>query len=186
MRPISILGIAGSLRRGSYNGLLLRAAAEHAPQGMTIDVYSDLASVPLFNEELESENGPQAVVRLRQRVHHADGVLIATPEYNQSIPGVLKNAIDWLSRPPEEVLDGKAVAIIGASTGRWGTRLAQAAVRQTLNAAEAVVLPSPAVFIGEASSVFDSAGHLTNAPICAALEALLIAFQRWIDMVTAK
>ncbi len=181
-----ILGIAGSLRRGSYNHLLLRAAAERAPKGMTVDIYSEMKSMPLFDEDLEGQNGPEAVTRLRQQVLAADGILIATPEYNQSMPGVLKNAIDWLSRPPDEVLAGKPVAVIGATSGRWGTRLAQAAVRQTLYAAEAIVLPKPALYLRNAANAFDSEGRLTDQATRGMLDAVLIAFTGWINLMAPR
>ena len=181
-----VLGIAGSLRRGSFNGSLLRAAAERTPKGMTVDVYSEMKSIPLFDEDLEGESGPDSVARLRHQVLAADGILIATPEYNQSMPGVLKNAIDWLSRPPDEVLAGKPVAIIGATTGRWGTRLAQAAVRQSLFAAEAIVLPKPSLFVRDAANAFDSEGRLTDQATRDMLEAVLMAFARWITSMAPR
>jgi chromate reductase, NAD(P)H dehydrogenase (quinone) len=210
-----ILGIAGSLRRGSYNRLLLRAAAERIP----IEIYDGLGSIPLFNEDLESENAPHPPLRgtfspqagrriskrtsneiplpaqrgeggrrpgeghvaaLRERVASADGLLIATPEYNWSIPGVLKNAIDWLSRPPREVLARKKVAIIGASGGTWGTRLAQAALRQTLTATEAIVMPAPALFVARAENIFDAGGRLIDPHVSEQLDAVLTAFAAWI------
>jgi chromate reductase len=171
-----ILGIAGSLRRGSYNRLLLRAAAERFPR---VEVYDALASIPLFNEDIENE--PIAsVTALRERVETADGILIATPEYNWSIPGVLKNAIDWLSRPPREVLARKKVAIIGASGGTWGTRLAQAALRQTLTATEAIVMPAPALFVARAENIFDAGGRLIDPRVSEQLDAVLAAFAAWI------
>src|ERR687886_1113837 len=107
---------------------MLGAAAGCAPPAMSVELFDSLAAVPLFDEDLEqaTAGGPDAVRRLRARVAAADGLLIATPEYNQSMPGVLKNAIDWLSRPPDEMLARKPIAIIGASGGSWGTRLAQA------------------------------------------------------------
>ena len=117
---------------------------------MIIHVYEGLGALPLFDEDLECETsgGPEAVQNLRQAVAAADGLLISTPEYNHSIPGVLKNALDWLSRPaPEQVLVDKPVAVIGASSGRWGTRLAQNALRQVLLAAESVPLPSPTLLL---------------------------------------
>ncbi|HEX9491843.1 MAG TPA: NADPH-dependent FMN reductase [Thermoanaerobaculia bacterium] len=142
--------------------------------------------MPLFDEDLEGQNGPEAVAHLRQQVLAADGILIATPEYNQSMTGVLKNAIDWLSRPPDEVLAGKPVAVIGATTGGWGTRLAQAAVRQTLYAAEAIVLPKPALYIRDASSLFDSEGRLTDQATRDMLDAVLIAFVGWINLMAPR
>ena len=157
---MNILAIPGSLRRDSLNRRLLQAAASLAPATMRIRLYDDLAAMPLFNEDTEARMQAAGPVRtLRDAVAAADGLLIATPEYNQSMPGVLKNAIDWLSRPaPEEVLVGKPVAVIGATAGRWGTRLAQAALRQTLFATEAIVLPGPALYLAGGSDAFDEAG----------------------------
>src|SRR5207237_7270834 len=139
-----VLAIPGSLRRHSFNRLLLRAATECAPADVEVELYDELATIPLFNEDLEqaTPGGPPAVQHLRELVTSADGLLIATPEYNQCLPGVLKNVIDWLSRPaPNEVLVDKPIAVIGASSGRWGTRLAQSTLRHVLVATEALVLP---------------------------------------------
>ena len=183
----TVLGIAGSLRRSSYNRSLLRAAKETAPEGMAI-LLEDLAPIPLFDEDLESATGggPEPVRRLRDRVASADGLLIATPEYNHSFPGVLKNAIDWLSRPaPEEVLAGKPIAVIGASGGPWGTRLAQGALRQVLYATESLVMPNPALFVREAGRLFDGE-RLVDQPTRERLEKLLAAFDRWIQVVGAR
>jgi chromate reductase len=188
-RLTSVLAIPGSLRRRSYNRGLVRAAVDCAPDGMSVHVADDLAAIPLFDEDLEQSTGrgPEPVRRLREQVASVDGLLIATPEYNQSIPGVLKNAIDWLSRPgPEEVLAGKPVAITGASSGRWGTRLAQAALRQTLTAAEAVVLPRPALFVREAERLFDEHGRLAHEPTREQLRGLLAAFASWIDRLAPR
>ncbi len=181
-----ILALPGSLRRDSYNRRLAEAAVHSAPVDLRIAVYADLAGVPMFDEDREAEHlqhgGAQ---RLREAVANADGLLIATPEYNQSLPGVLKNAIDWLSRPgPEEPLAGKPVAIMGASTGRWGTRLAQAALRQTLAATEALVMPAPMLFVRDAAQVFDNHGGLHDAATGEALQILLLAFSSWIARTT--
>ncbi|HEV8253994.1 MAG TPA: NADPH-dependent FMN reductase [Vicinamibacteria bacterium] len=181
-----VLAIAGSLRRGSYNRRLLEAARGCAPPVMAIDVYEELAALPPFDEDLEaaSPGGPEAVQRMRALVAAADGLLIATPEYNHSIPGVLKNAIDWLSRPaPDEVLAGKPVAVIGVSAGRWGTRLAQGALRQVLYATESVVLPSPGLFVREAGALFDEGGRLIDPSTREQLAAVLGSFSTWIDRV---
>jgi len=181
-----VLAIAGSLRRGSLNRFLLRAAAGLAPAGMTIAVEEDLASIPLFDEDLETATagGPEPVSRLRAKVASADGLLIATPEYNHSIPGVLKNAIDWLSREAgDEVLAGKPVAVVGASGGPWGTRLSQAALRQVLYATESPVLPRPALFLRDARRLFDESGRLTDASTRDRLAAVLAAFARWMDVL---
>jgi NAD(P)H-dependent FMN reductase len=123
---IHIIGIPGSLRQASYNAALLRAAAEVVPEGCTIDVAS-IRDIPLYDRDLESSGGPPpAVSALKQHILVADGVLLASPEYNNSIPGVLKNAVDWASRSPSP-FKGKPVAVIGATPGRGGTALAQAA-----------------------------------------------------------
>jgi chromate reductase len=184
--PVNILAICGSTRAGSMNRRLLDAAAELAPASMLLRICEPLDSIPLFSEDREHAGAPGfgAVQRLREQVARADGVLIATPEYNQSIPGVLKNAIDWLSRPlPDEVLIGKPVAVIGASGGRWGTRLAQAALRQVLYATESPVLPRPALFVREAAALFDAQGRLVDATTRESLAELLVAFARWIELL---
>lgn len=179
-----IVALAGSLRRNSFNRRLIEAAAELAPPGLEVCVYADLASIPLFDEDLEQETdgGPEGVRHLRQEIAAADGLLIATPEYNQSIPGVLKNVLDWLSRAaPDEVLAGKPVAIIGATAGRWGTRLAQAALRQVLYATGSLVLPSPNLYAAGAERLFDPAGKLIDSATSKHLFAVLMAFTVWID-----
>ena len=116
---VRILGIAGSLRQASFNRATLRAAQELAPDGMQIDSF-DIAPIPLYNEDVRQQGFPSPVEDLRARIKAADGMLIVTPEYNYSIPGVLKNAIDWASRPPEQPFDGKPIGIMGASGGRPG------------------------------------------------------------------
>lgn len=182
-----ILAIAGSLRRGSWNLRLLQAAAECAPAGMQIHVHRTLGAVPLFDEDVEEQTGggPEPVRALRDAVARASGVLIATPEYNQSVPGVLKNAIDWLSRAkPTAVLAGKPVALIGASSGRWGTRLAQAALRQVLCATESLVMPAPALYLRDAARAFDADGRLADAATLNQLRVVLDAFARWQETVS--
>ena len=179
-----ILALPGSLRRNGYNQRLLENAVRLAPAHLRVEVYADLANVPLFNEDLEaaSGGGPEGVRRLRDAVAAADGVLIATPEYNQSLPGVLKNALDWLSRPaPAEVLIGKPVAVTGVSAGRWGTRLAQAALRQVLAATEAAVMPAPMLFVSDAGHAFDADGHLVDSRVRESLRTLLDAFDGWVE-----
>lgn len=181
-----IVAIAGSLRRGSWNLRLLETAAECAPPGMTVSVYCNLASIPMYNEDLEHEADgmPDIVQRLRRVVAEADGLLIATPEYNQSIPGVLKNAIDWLSRAtPDEILVGKPIGILGASVGRWGTRLAQHALRQILYATESRVMPTPTLFIREVDRLFDATGRLNDTSTRDSLRAVLDSLADWIELV---
>jgi chromate reductase len=141
---LKVLGIPGSLRSGSFNRRLLELARDLAPAILNIEIYNDLGSVMPLNEDLEGHdyNPPLPVLKLRRAVESADAILLATPEYNQSMPGVLKNAIDWLSRPaPASAFLNKPVALCGITPGGWGTRLSQAALRQTLFAAEARLVP---------------------------------------------
>ena len=137
-----ILGIAGSLRRGSHNRRLLRAAAHTLPSGVELVEWEGLADIPAFDEDIETN--PRAVVQaFLDEIESADGVLIATPEYNASVPGALKNALDWASRPfPDNVLKDKPMAVVGASTGLFGAVWAQAEVRKALKASGAHVLES--------------------------------------------
>jgi chromate reductase, NAD(P)H dehydrogenase (quinone) len=129
-RPIRILGIPGSLRQHSYNRGLIRAAQDVAPEGVEVELYL-LHDIPFFNGDVEDIGDPDAVVRFKEAIREADGLLIATPQYNRSIPGVLKNAIDWASRPPRgSALDGKPTAVFGASPGATGTARAQSQLRQ--------------------------------------------------------
>lgn len=170
-----LLAIAGSLRRDSFNRRLLEAASHCAPPGVNVRIYAALGRVPLFNEDDEAAAFAAGPVReLTDSVAAASGLLIATPEYNHSLPGVLKNALDWLSRPlAREVLREKPVAVIGASAGSWGTRLAQAALRQVLFATESRVLAGPALYLARADAAFDGDGCLTHAGVCAALRQIL-------------
>ncbi len=179
--PRHVLAIAGSLRRGSWNRRVLHAAAGLAPPSLRITMYDDLAAIPMFNEDLEAPP-PPVVEALRARVAGADGLLIATPEYNRSIPGVLKNAIDWLSR--SDVLTGKPVGVLGATPGPWGTRLAQAELSRVLAATEAVVMPAPAIFLRGAAQLFDADGRLIDGDVRDRLTAFGAALARWIEGVS--
>ena len=159
---LTILGIAGSLRRASYNRGLIRAAVEVAPAGTRVLPY-DLAEVPLFNSDLETDGDPTAVADLKHAIADADALLIASPEYNHCVPGVLKNAIDWASRPARaSALSGKPVGIMGASTGRGGTARAQAHLRDGLSYTNGLVLPLPEVLVDFARDNFDDDGTLTD------------------------
>jgi chromate reductase len=186
-RPLRVLCLAGSLRRASWNRRLLQAAASLAPAGMDVGVYDALASVPLFDEDLERADpaGPPGVRALRTAIAAADGLVIATPEYNHALPGVLKNALDWLSResPQGEVLVERPVAVLGASSGPWGTRLAQASLRQVLHTCGALVMPSPTLFVARAADHFDAQGALVDDATRASLQRFMAAFAGWIQRV---
>lgn len=160
---LRILGISGSLRRGSHNTNLLRAAAELLPPGVDLEVFDDLRDVPPYDADRDLEPGDPAVARLRQAIASADAVLIATPEYNGSIPGVLKNALDWASRPfPDSVLRGKPVAVVGASTGLFGAVWAQAETRKVLGIIGADVIEHE-LPVGQAETAFAEDGELVEA-----------------------
>jgi chromate reductase, NAD(P)H dehydrogenase (quinone) len=180
-----ILCLAGSLRRDSWNRRLLHAAAALAPATLQLDVHDGLADVPMFDEDLEQREptGPAGVRALRRAIAAADGVIIATPEYNHSLPGVLKNALDWLSResPEGEVLVEKPVAVLGASGGPWGTRLAQASLRQVLHTCGALVMPAPTLFVAHAAQRFDDQGRLVDDATAQSLQRLLAALAAWIE-----
>ena len=175
---IKVLGIAGSLRKGSYNASALREAVRLAPPGMRIEL-AGIADIELYNEDVYAAGFPPAVDRLREQIRGADALLLVTPEYNASIPGVLTNAIDWVSRPPEQPFAGKPAAIMGASPGRLGTARAQNHLRQTLIALDARVLNSPLVFISEAHKAFDEAGNLTAEATQKYIGNLLAALRDW-------
>ncbi|HYE30438.1 MAG TPA: NAD(P)H-dependent oxidoreductase [Methylomirabilota bacterium] len=161
MDTIKILGISGSLRHGSYNTALLKAAQESLPPGVTLDIF-DLNGLPVFSEDLEA-NVPPQVNDLKKRIRAADAILFATPEYNYSIPGSLKNAIDWASRPyGDSAWMGKPAAIMGASVGRFGTARAQYHLRQVFVYLDMHVVNQPEVMVGNASESFDQSGRLTH------------------------
>ena len=168
-----ILGISGSLRERSYNRALLRAARELAPAGVEIEEF-DLSPIPFYDGDVEAAGDPGSVLALRAAVAEADGVLIATPEYNRGTSGVLKNAIDWLSRPAlASVLRWKPVAIMGASTGRGGTRRAQQQVRDALLYPGAIVLEEPEVALAVAWEHFDEDGRLVDENTRDSIRAVL-------------
>lgn len=178
-RTVSILGIAGSLRQASFNRGLIRAAVELAPPGATITSW-DLGDIPLFNEDIEAIGDPPAVAAFKQAIARADALLIATPEYNHCVPGVLKNAIDWASRPSRQsVLSNKPVAVLGASTGRSGTARAQAHLRDGLAYTNGLVLPLPEVLVGLAPSKFDDDGNLLDQETRTEVRDLLVSLAAW-------
>jgi chromate reductase len=173
---MNVLAIPGSLREGSYNLMALRAAQKLAPAGMQITIAS-LTGVPLLNQDLRAQGDPDSVEQLRTRVRQADAVLIACPEYNSSIPGVLKNALDWLSLAPNPPFDGKPVAILGASAGWLGTSRVQSHLRQVLHFMNAFTVNKPEVFIGSAQAKFDAAGDLVDGPTADHIAGLLLSLQ---------
>ena len=168
-----ILGLNGSLRESSHNGALLRAAAAALPPGIELEIWDGLRKVPPFDEDAEAGPAPVAVAELRRAIATADAVLVATPEYNGSLPGQLKNALDWVSRPYEtNPLRGKPAAVIGASTGLFGAVWAQADGRRVLTTIGAEVLDAD-LPVGTAHEAFDAGGELAEPALREALQALL-------------
>jgi chromate reductase len=162
LRVFNVVGLAGSLRRDSYNRALLRAAIELAPPALHI-VIRELDDIPLYNADIEAVGVPPGVAELRDAVRMSDALLIATPEYNHGVPGVLKNALDWLSRPPRHsALDGKVAALMGASPGVTGTARGQAQLRQTLASTNTHALLQPEVLVGRAHEKFNAVGRLAH------------------------
>ncbi|HEU5122875.1 MAG TPA: NAD(P)H-dependent oxidoreductase [Verrucomicrobiae bacterium] len=179
-KPITILGIAGSLRRQSYNRSALRTAKQLAPEGVTVDIF-ELEGLPLFNEDLE-QNPPAQVVELKKRIRAADAILFVTPEYNYSVPGVLKNAIDWASRPyGDSAWSGKPAAIMGASIGNIATARAQYHLRQICVFLNVFPLNQPEVMIGNASERFDAEGNLTDESTRDRIRKLLQSLVQWTE-----
>ncbi|HJS87221.1 MAG TPA: NADPH-dependent FMN reductase [Acetobacteraceae bacterium] len=176
---LRILGISGSLRRASFNTAALRAAQELAPESMRIET-ANIASIPPYNEDVKQQGFPPPVEALRRQVKEADGVLFVTPEYNYSIPGVLKNAIDWVSRPPEQPFDGKPIALMGASPSALGTARAQYHLRQCFVFLNGLVMNRPEVMIAQAQNKFDAEGRLTDQPTREFVATMLNAFAAWV------
>jgi chromate reductase, NAD(P)H dehydrogenase (quinone) len=174
-----ILGISGSLRRDSHNTALLRAAAELLPPGVELEIFDGLKAIPPYDadDDIPGETDP-AVEALKQAIANADAVLVATPEYNHSIPGVLKNALDWVSRPYDATpLRGKPVAVIGASTGLFGAVWAQAEARKVLRTIGAHVLDDE-LPVGIAHEAFDEQGRLRDPELTARLHDVVSSLVR--------
>jgi chromate reductase len=161
----TIIGISGSLRKGSYNTGLLRAAVEAAPENCTVDVAS-IRGIPLYDGDMEETEGvPEVVAEIKDRIEKADALLLVTPEYNNSVPGVLKNAIDWLSRPPQDrarVFGGKPVGLMGASHGSFGTVSAQTAWLPIFRVLNMRVWFGKQLYVGGAMNLFDESGNLVD------------------------
>jgi len=182
---LTILGIAGSLRKGSYNRAALRAAVSLVPDGVAIETF-DLAGIPPFNED-DEQNPPAAVTELKARVRAADAILLVTPEYNYSIPGVLKNAIDWASRPyGDSAWNGKPVAVMGASVGTLGTARAQYHLRQCFVFLNMHPLNAPEVMITAAHERFDADAKLTDDGTRQRIGHLIEALAAWTRRLKAS
>jgi chromate reductase len=178
-RPIRIVGIAGSLRKASWNRGLIRAAAEDAPEGIEI-VVLDLAMLPLYSQDVEDQGDPPSVIALKDVVRLADALLIATPEYNNGMSGVLKNALDWGSRPPRaSVLRDKPVAVMGVSPGAGGAARAQQQVRDAIIYTGGCVLPEPELLIGGALDKFDDHGNVTDRELRSNVVEVVAALRTW-------
>jgi len=177
-KPVRILGIAGSLRRKSYNRAALRAATELVPEDAMVETF-ELDGIPGFNQDDEA-NPPAKVAELKQRIRSADAILFVTPEYNYSIPGVLKNAIDWASRPyGDSAWNGKPVAVMGASVGNIGTARAQYHLRQTFVFLNMYAVNQPEVMLGNAHKHFDQDGKLTDETAKQLIRQLLEELVNW-------
>ena len=177
---MNVIGISGSLRKGSFNTAALRAAQGLAPEGMTIEV-AQIGDLPLYNDDVRAAGFPPPAERLRAQIAAADAVLLVTPEYNYSISGVLKNAIDWASRPPSQPFEAKPVAIMGASPGLFGSARAQYHLRQMLIFLNAMPVNRPEVMIGQAQNKFDADGNLTDEPTREFIRKLLVSLRDWTE-----
>ncbi len=184
-KPLLIVGFAGSLRKSSYNKMLLRAALNLLPKDAKLEIL-DLEGLPLFNQDLEYDM-PETVKRFKSKIKEADALLIATPEYNSSIPGVLKNALDWVSRPYEDnSLDGKPVAIMSASIGMLGGARAQTHLRQILSSLNAYVVNKPEVVVNFANEKFDAESKLKDERAKAYIRQLLENLVKLTEMLKAN
>jgi chromate reductase len=178
MRRLKVLGVCGSLRKGSFNRMALDAAIELAPPGLEIERF-DIAPIPPYNEDVRAAGFPPVVEELRAKIKSADALLIATPEYNFSIPGVLKNAIDWASRPPDQPFNGKPVALLGASAGVTGTARSQQHLRQVCSFLNMFPVNKPEVLIGAAASKFNAEGKLVDEATRGFVRDLMAALEAW-------
>jgi chromate reductase len=178
------LGISGSLRQQSLNTAALRACAKLLPPSVTFTL-ADISAIPLYNEEIREQGLPAPVLQLREQIVQADALVIATPEYNYSMPGVLKNAIDWASRPPSQPFDGKPIALISASPGGFGGARAQYHLRQVFIYLNGLILNRPEAMISAAHTKFDAQGELTDSVTADQLRALLAALADWVSLTSA-
>ena len=182
---MNVIGISGSLRKGSFNTAALRAAQGLAPEGMMIE-RAEIGDLPLYNDDVRAAGFPPPAERLRAQIAAADAVLLVTPEYNYSISGVLKNAIDWASRPPNQPFEAKPVAIMGASPGLFGSVRAQYHLRQMLIFLNAMPLNRPEVMIGQAQNKFDADGNLTDEAAKGFIRDLMANLASWARQIGKK
>jgi len=184
-KGITVLGICGSLRAGSFNKAALRTAIELKPLGMTIET-ADIGSIPLYDEDVRALGFPPPVEKLRAQIAAADALLFVTPEYNYSMSGVLKNAIDWASRPPDQPFAGKPAAIMGAAAGMAGSARAQYDLRRSCVFLDIHPLNKPEVQIGQAQTKFDAAGRLTDDVARGLISDMLVALEKWTLLIGRK
>jgi chromate reductase len=182
---IKILAICGSLRKGSYNMAALRTAISQKPPNMTVDV-ADISQIPLYNEDVRQQGFPPSVETLRRQIAAADALLFACPEYNYSMTGVLKNAIDWASRPPDQPFAGKPCAIIGAAAGMAGSARAQYDLRRSCVFLDMHPLNKPEVLIGQAQTKFDAEGNLIDEAARGFIRDLMVALAAWARQIGGK
>jgi chromate reductase len=184
-RGISVLGICGSLRKGSFNMAALRTAIELKPAGMTVTV-ADISKLPLYDEDVRTQGFPATVETLRRQIAEADALVFACPEYNYSMTGVLKNAIDWASRPPDQPFAGKPCAILGAAAGMAGSARAQYDLRRSMVFLDMHPLNKPEVLIGQAQTKFDDQGKLTDEAARGFIRDMMAALERWTRQIGSK
>lgn len=180
---MKVLAMVGSLRTGSYNRMLLQAALELKPKDMDIES-AEIGDIPLYNEDVREKGYPPPVQRLREQIRAADAILFITPEYNYTIPGVLKNAIDWASRPPEQPFNDKPVAIMGASISRLGTARAQYHLRQSCVFLNMYPLNQPEVMVADAARHFDESGRFTDEGGRKLIAQQLVNLEAWVHRLS--
>ncbi|MCX7834306.1 MAG: NAD(P)H-dependent oxidoreductase [Ignavibacteria bacterium] len=181
-KKFNIIAFAGSLRKSSYNKYLINNIKKLGIEKLNIEII-DLKDIPLYNEDVEKEGLPEAVEKLRNKISEADGVIIATPEYNYSFSGVLKNTIDWISRPPNQPLNGKPLAIVGASMGPSGTIRAQLHLRHSLIYLNPIILNKPEIFVPFAHEKFDVDGNLKDEDTTKFIKMFIDSFYQWIRKI---
>jgi chromate reductase, NAD(P)H dehydrogenase (quinone) len=182
---IKVLGICGSLRKASYNMAALRTAIELKPAGMSVEV-ADISTIPLYDEDVRAQGFPPPVQKLREQIAAADALLFACPEYNYSMSGVLKNAIDWASRPPDQPFAGKPCAILGAAAGMAGGARAQYDLRRSMVFLDMHPINKPEVLIGQAQTKFDESGKLLDEAARGFIRDMMAALDRWTRQVGGK